>query len=77
MVANDVAIGSPELSMRCCPESVRYKLVDADEFAELAISCARRLVRCDDPEAGLRGLFDPETGERFVISERELLQHQR
>jgi hypothetical protein len=48
--------------------------VGAEEFCRLAISL-RNLVRCDDKAVGLRGLKDVETGERFLISERELFAH--
>jgi hypothetical protein len=45
--------------------------VDAYEFRRLAIS-TRHLVRADAPDAGLRGLQDVETGERFVTEEENL-----
>jgi hypothetical protein len=47
--------------------------VDAYEFRRLAIS-TRKLVRADAPDAGLRGLQDVETGERFVTEEENLFQ---
>jgi len=47
--------------------------VDAYEFRKLAIS-NRKLVRADAPEAGLRGLQDTDTGERFVTEEEKLFQ---
>jgi hypothetical protein len=34
----------------------------------------RKLVRCDNQAAGLRGLEDAETGERFFIDEEELFR---
>lgn len=45
--------------------------VDAQQFCELAVS-SRNLIRFDDPAAGLRGLHDVDTGERFVIDEFRL-----
>jgi hypothetical protein len=48
--------------------------VGPEEFCELAISL-RNLVRCDDKAVGLRGLKDVETGERFLIAEKELFAH--
>ena len=50
-----------------------WTFVDAYEFRRLAIS-TRRLVRADAPEAGLRGLLDLVTGERFVTEEENLFQ---
>jgi len=48
-----------------------WTFIDAYEFRRLAIS-TRQLVRADDPESGLRGLQDVETGERFVTEEEKL-----
>jgi hypothetical protein len=49
----------------------KWTFVDAYHFQALAVS-ARRLVRADEPAAGLRGLLDPETGIRFVTEEEKL-----
>jgi hypothetical protein len=48
-----------------------WTFVNAYEFRSLAVS-ARRLVRADEPAAGLRGLLDPETGTHFVTEEENL-----
>ena len=45
--------------------------VDADKFRDLATS-TRRFLRSDDPVAEVRGLFDPETHERFITEEENL-----
>ena len=47
--------------------------VDAYEFRRLAIS-TRKLVRADESDAGLRGLQDLDTGERFVTEVENLFQ---
>lgn len=52
--------------------SITDTRVNLNEFCSLAISPSRRLIRVNDPAAGLCGLLDPETGERFLIAEREL-----
>jgi len=39
----------------------------------MAVS-TRKLVRCDNKAAGLRGLKDLETGERFFIDEMDLFR---
>jgi hypothetical protein len=49
----------------------KWIFVDAFEFRRLVVS-NRRLVRADAPEAGLRGLLDEATGERFVTEEERL-----
>jgi len=48
--------------------------ITPDDYCRLAVS-VRKLVRCDDKAAGLRGLEDLETGERFLIEEAELLEY--
>jgi len=50
------------------------RFVDANEFGCLAIS-PRRLYRADVARAGLRGLFEPETGRRYFIAEELLEGH--
>lgn len=47
--------------------------VAPDEFLKYATS-NRPIVRDDDEEAGLFGLLDTETGERFVVDSHLLLQ---
>jgi hypothetical protein len=49
----------------------KWTFVDPYRFQALAVS-ARRLLRADEPAAGLRGLLDPETGTHFVTEEEKL-----
>jgi len=50
---------------------LRRVVVDRSQFCQLALS-TKKLVRSDEPSAGLRGLLDPRTGELFVIDEQIL-----
>ena len=50
-----------------------HQFVDPYEFQSLAVS-TRRLVRADDPAAGLRGLLDIDTGTCFVTEEERLFK---
>ena len=45
--------------------------ISPDDYCRLAVSI-RKLVRRDDKAAGMRGLEDLETGERFIIDEEDL-----
>lgn len=45
--------------------------MELEEFQSHAVS-RRRLVRCDDGSAAVRGLLDTETGERFLIEDEKL-----
>jgi hypothetical protein len=45
--------------------------VDRATFFELLLGF-KKLVRSDEPAAGLHGLTDPERGERYIISKHEL-----
>jgi hypothetical protein len=47
--------------------------ISPDDFCRMTVS-TRKLVRCDDKAAGLRGLEDLETGERFFIDEEDLFR---
>ena len=47
--------------------------VNCEDFQARSVS-RRRLIRSDDAASGLRGLLDPETGERFFIEEENLRQ---
>jgi hypothetical protein len=47
--------------------------ISPDDYCRLAVS-VRKLVRRDDKAAGLRGLEDLETGERFFIDEEDLFR---
>ena len=49
----------------------RRQFIDPEEFCRLVVSM-RSLTRCDDPEAGLRGLEDGETGERYFVEDLRL-----
>lgn len=51
-----------------------HQFVDPYEFQNLAVS-NRRLVRADDPAAGLRGLLDLDTGTCFVTEEERLFRN--
>lgn len=52
-------------------ERAETRLVEADEFCRMLTS-NRRLVRFDQPEAMLRGLYDVEQGLRFIVEEEKL-----
>lgn len=54
----------------CVSESAHW--IEPDEYFALALS-NRRLLRCDQPSAGVRGLHDPESGERYLIREEEVM----
>jgi hypothetical protein len=47
--------------------------ISPDDYCRMAVS-TRKLVRCDDKAAGVRGLQDLETGERFFIDEHDLFR---
>ena len=47
--------------------------ISPDDYCRMTVS-TRKLVRRDDKAAGLRGLEDVETGERFFIDEKELFR---
>jgi hypothetical protein len=63
------------ISTDCCTDSPRRppRQVAPDKFLEYATS-NRPIVRDDDEEAGLSGLLDTETGERFVTESKQLLK---
>ena len=44
------------------------KAIGAEVYCELATS-RRVLLRSDDDEHGIRGLYDPEAGVRYVVDE--------
>ena len=52
-------------------ERAETRLIEADEFCKMLTS-NRRLVRVDQPEAMLRGLYDLEQGLRFIVEEEKL-----
>ena len=47
--------------------------ISPDDDCRLTVS-TRKLVRRDDKSAGLRGLEDFETGERYFINEEDLFR---
>jgi hypothetical protein len=47
------------------------RLVEVEEFCRLLTS-NRQLVRLDQPQAMLRGLYDPEQGLQFMVEEEKL-----
>lgn len=49
--------------------------VDPAEFCRLAVSHLP-LSRCDDRDAGLRGLVNDDTGEKFLVEIAKLDRHQ-
>lgn len=54
--------------------------VTADQFCELLISRNRRLIRLDDPVRSIRGLYDTDSNEWYVIESSKiqaLLQRHR
>ena len=66
------------IATNCCAETtVRMHRpatqIAPDEFLEYATS-NRPIVRDDDEAAGLSGLLDTETGERFVTESQQLLR---
>ena len=54
-------------------ETFDCRFIDREEYCRLAIS-NRILVRWDDPENAIRGLFDPATGIRYAIAEGNLFK---
>lgn len=52
-------------------DEVRDEYVDPAEFLDQMTS-RRRLLRCDENGATIRGLLDPETGQRILIEENRL-----
>jgi hypothetical protein len=55
-------------------ESSIGTFVGPDEFCRLLLS-RRNLVRLHQPQPGMRGLLDPDTGKTFVIQEEILDRH--
>jgi hypothetical protein len=47
------------------------QFVDPETFVSLVVA-PRRLWRADDPVAGVRGVYDPLTGVRFLAEEERL-----
>jgi hypothetical protein len=48
--------------------------IAADVYCELVTS-RRTLLRSDDGALGIRGLWDPEAGIRYVVEDSKLLRH--
>jgi hypothetical protein len=57
---------------RALREQPGLTFVQREEFCELLLS-NRRLVRSDERSIHIRGLLDPETGERFLIEQERLM----
>ena len=53
-------------------EARKSKTIDVAEFRRLAVS-HRRMVRVDEPKAGLKGLHDLDTGETFFTKAHRLM----
>lgn len=49
----------------------RSQIIEPEEFCRMVVSM-RALTRCDDPVAGLRGLEDGETGDRYFVDDLRL-----
>ena len=47
------------------------RFVSRNEYCEMLI-CPRRLTRCDIPAERIRGIYDVESGIRFLIEEKLL-----
>ena len=47
--------------------------VPRNDFCRLLIA-TRKLLRCDDAAKGIRGVYDPETGDHFIIDEDVLFE---
>ncbi|OGJ56256.1 hypothetical protein A3D88_04070 [Candidatus Peribacteria bacterium RIFCSPHIGHO2_02_FULL_52_16] len=52
-------------------EEADVEIVDRERYTKLSIS-NKALVRADDPENNMRGLFDPREKIRYLISEGNL-----
>ena len=50
-------------------KNVRF--VDRQQFCDMLVS-SRQFIRCDLPAERIRGIYDAETGTRFLIEERLL-----
>ena len=50
-------------------KNVRF--VDRQQFCDMLVS-SRQLTRCDLPAERIRGIYDAESGIRFLIEERLL-----
>jgi hypothetical protein len=63
------------MSFACCQgQRMETKLIEADIYCQLATS-RRTLLRSDDDAQGIRGLYDPESGVRYVCEEWKLLNY--
>ena len=48
------------------------RFVEREEFVSLLVG-TKELIRADDTSVGLRGLWDPNSNQRFLIDMRELI----
>ncbi|MBI1314951.1 hypothetical protein GC176_26970 [bacterium] len=58
----------PSFRTNALPNYSERELVDRETFIGLLIA-RRKLVRCDDSNAGLLGLLDSENGHWYVINQ--------
>ena len=58
----------PHFRTAATPAFSKRELVDRETFVSLLVA-RRRLQRCDDSDAGLRGLLDQESGHWYVINQ--------
>jgi hypothetical protein len=61
----------------CEQQRKQLRMQDGIEFVEPRVFCElavahRVLLRCDDGDAGVRGLHDPTTGQTYVAEEEKL-----
>ena len=62
----------PTLSRQA--QSTDCQQIDREEYVRLLTS-TKTLVRADDPASLTRGLFDPDTGIRYVIPEGSVFKN--
>jgi hypothetical protein len=58
----------------CKGHRMEIRVVEADAYCRLVTS-RRLLLRSDDHAQGIRGLYDPASGVRYVVEEWKLLKY--
>jgi hypothetical protein len=58
----------PHFRTAATPDFSKRELVDRETFLSLLVA-RRPLRRCDDSDAGLRGLLDQDSGHWYVINQ--------
>jgi hypothetical protein len=58
--------------LRALHERAENSFIQRDEYCRLLV-CSKKMIRSDEPALGLRGLFDVQTGNRFLIEQEKLL----